>query len=142
MEPFFFYGTLWTGTASPRMNALVQRYCTPLESGYFRGRLYDTGSYPVAVRSDEDAERIHGMLYELRHPERWLAELDRYESFDPTNATASEYLRTLVPVISETGTTRDAWVYVFNRRTKFLRRIAHGNYSRYLAGRPSPPALT
>jgi gamma-glutamylcyclotransferase (GGCT)/AIG2-like uncharacterized protein YtfP len=136
MQPFFFYGTLWTGTASPRMNALVRRHCRPLGSAFFHGRLYDLGAYPAAVRGDDGADRVMGMLYELRHPERWLAELDRYESFDPNDTASSEYVRVLIPVVRNAdGQTVDAWVYLYNRRANLRRRIPHGDYSRHSAAR-------
>jgi gamma-glutamylcyclotransferase (GGCT)/AIG2-like uncharacterized protein YtfP len=58
------------------------------------GRLYDLGSYPGAVASDQPGEWIHGEVFSL--DDALLTSLDEYEG--------AEFERVMVPTIG-------CWIY-------------------------------
>jgi gamma-glutamylcyclotransferase (GGCT)/AIG2-like uncharacterized protein YtfP len=89
----FVYGTLRRGCDNQFARLLA-------EQGRFvgvarvPGRLYDLGSYPGAVASDQPDEWIHGEVFSL--DDALLTALDEYEG--------AEFERAMVPAI-------DCWIY-------------------------------
>jgi gamma-glutamylcyclotransferase (GGCT)/AIG2-like uncharacterized protein YtfP len=94
------------------------------------GTLYDLGEYPGLVRGDG---HVAGELYELTEP-AVLAELDRYEEYDPLDEAKSMYVRRAVRLVRPT---LDAWVYYFNRVPDTRGRVPGGDWAAYVRDRES-----
>ena len=106
------------------------------------GCLYDLGSYPAAKQDGAGAAgRVRGELYRLADPEGAIAELDRYEGFDPRAPEASEFVREWVEVGLESGGALQAWAYLYNRPVDELRLVPGGDYRAAVAARCQLPAV-
>jgi gamma-glutamylcyclotransferase (GGCT)/AIG2-like uncharacterized protein YtfP len=125
----FFYGTLMTGFERRARLGLDDRLA-------FRGRgtisakLFDLGLYPAAVPAA--GSRVHGELFEVTDPLGVLAALDEIEGYEPAAPEASLYVRRIVPVRLDDGTTEDASVYFYNAPLGQAPRITSGDYLDYL----------
>lgn len=127
----FVYGTLRRGFKHPLARRLAyQADFTGL--GQFQGRLYDLGSYPGLIVSDQAEDRVVGDLYRLYRPDQILKILDKYEAHYPADPARSLYLRQCLPVEAEQGQTIWTWVYIYNRPVQGYRLIASGDYLHYL----------
>lgn len=116
-ELLFVYGTL----KDPGLCAAVLQDAggtRRVGRGTIQGRLYDAGSYPAFVPSDDPADRVAGVLLELDAGAAALERLDAYEG-----VADGLYERRRVTVRLH-DTTRDAWVYVYCRPLAGLPRIA------------------
>ena len=107
----FVYGTLKNGYRNHRL----------LENSKFVGNgeikgfaLYDLGSFPAIVDSENPEEIILGELYEIDEPT--LASLDHLES------EGHLYKRRLVNVAVD-GNELDAYVYVFLRDLRGAKKL-------------------
>ena len=137
----FVYGTLRAALAHP-MAAVLARHAAPAGGASFEGRLFDLGGYPGAVPSEAPSERVVGELYRIE-PGReaaLFAELDRYEDCDPDKPSLGEYVRVRARVEAESGAAIEAWIYLYNRATDGLQRIASGDFSAWARGRASARA--
>jgi len=125
----FAYGTLQPGLA-PTKIARVAAKLRPVGEGFVRGVLYDLGGYPGAV-ADPDADgRIAGTVMELPEDEGVLAQLDRYEGFDPQAPETSEYIREKQTVELKAGGTVGCWFYRYNRELRDSQRVKSGAWGR------------
>ncbi len=122
-DHLFVYGTLRGDTGHPA-SGLLERRARQVGYGLLRGRLYDLGAYPAAVRSSEPAHRVRGLVYRLEPGLRevLLTELDEYEG--------AEYRREVASVRLESGETVSAWVYWYARTPPPGRLLAGGDYRR------------
>jgi gamma-glutamylcyclotransferase (GGCT)/AIG2-like uncharacterized protein YtfP len=100
------------------------------------GVLFDLGAYPALRRSPHDAGSVCGELYTILDP-AVLAVLDDFEGYDPRNASGSDSLRERVELLEPRGL--DAWVYVYNRATDPISRIASGDWRAHLANHCRTP---
>ena len=122
-EHLFVYGTLRADTGHPAAGLLARR-AREVGFGLLRGRLYDLGAYPAAVRSPEPEHRVRGLVYRLEPGvrETLLAELDAYEG--------GQYRREVATVVLESGEAVSAWVYLYARTPPPGRVIDSGDYTR------------
>ncbi len=125
----FFYGTLMTGFDRRRRLGMDSRMAFR-GRGWIQGALFDLGLYPAAVPSE--AGRIHGEVFELADPASVLAALDEIEGYRPDEPDTSLYVRRLVPVRLDDGTTVEAWAYFYNAPLGAAPKIASGDYLEYL----------
>ena len=109
--------------------------------GRFQGKLYDLGSYPAAIASDNPASLVHGEVYLLQTPVETLAALDRYEGCALGDPAPHEYVRTSadIQLDSSARSVIPAQIYLYNRPCNDLTRIEPGDYLQWLARRFSPP---
>ena len=123
-ETFFFYGTLLDEgqLASVLGGASTWRF---IGNGTIGGLLYDVGPYP-ALQLGDDADRVHGAVFEFADGAAALARLDDYEEA----VAARLYLRRRVCVRLDDDPEIDAWVYEYARSVAGLRRIASGYWFR------------
>jgi gamma-glutamylcyclotransferase (GGCT)/AIG2-like uncharacterized protein YtfP len=128
---FFAYGTLRKNAASP-LSALLAREAEFVAQGALRAALYDLGSYPGAVLSDDPFDRVAGDVYWLRDAQALFDVLDAYEECSQHYKQPHEYRRALVDVATPDAAPLSAWTYLYNRPTGTLQRIAGGDYLRFL----------
>jgi gamma-glutamylcyclotransferase (GGCT)/AIG2-like uncharacterized protein YtfP len=128
----FAYGTLMTGfSRRPLLGAGAV-----LEArGRIRGTLYDFGEYPGVVL--QGTGWVMGELYRLPDMAQRLAELDRTEWYEPGNEPSSLYLRRRVAVLIGDGSTREAWIYVYNGPPGRGAPIASGDWRAHVVERDS-----
>lgn len=125
-DHLFVYGTLRRSASHP-MHTLVSP-ATFVGPGEFRGRLYDLGSYPGVVASDDPADRVHGEVYHLHDPAATLARLDRYEGCGETDLSPTEYVRVVAEVRLSDGVPVHAHLYLYQRSVEGLPRVESGDY--------------
>lgn len=131
-EYLFVYGTLLRDVSHPKSD-ILEKYARNQGRRIFRGRLYDVGSYPAAIASNNKNDKIFGDLYELLRPQAALKKLDAYEGYFPENNTASFYIRTKETVYHTDGKHGiKSWIYLYNKSIEGLRPISSGDYLAYL----------
>ena len=130
-EFIFVYGTLRRGgAAAPRR--LLERHGRYLAEGALAGRLYEVRGYPGLILSNLPGDRVHGELYRITRAAPLLRLLDEYEGCSPSHPRPHEYVRRKCPVLTAEGAAVPAWVYVYNRSVRALRRITCGDYLQWL----------
>jgi gamma-glutamylcyclotransferase (GGCT)/AIG2-like uncharacterized protein YtfP len=126
-DRLFVYGTLMRGFDHP-MAKLLSRSADFLGAARCRGRLYLVKHYPGLVLSDDPNEVVFGELYRLRARDALLREFDMYEACGEGFPEPTEYVREMLQVAFDDGTTSEAWTYVYNWPVTRLPRIASGKF--------------
>ena len=126
-QHLFVYGTLRPSEPPKEIASVLKRF-RRLGSAYVRGRLYDFGDYPGAVLDPSSRTIIHGELLALPSDSRVLEALDHYEEFDPSDPKGSLFVRKKVKVSMADGSSRDGWIYVYNRHPGDAKLIRGGDY--------------
>ena len=116
----FVYGTLLRGAGRAYTRELAPHawFVGPARA---QGRLFDLGTYPALLPSDDDSDQVVGELHALRFPERVLGRLDTYEG--------PEFERRMRRIAAEALGNVRAWAYHYRRAGECRRRIPHGNYA-------------
>jgi gamma-glutamylcyclotransferase (GGCT)/AIG2-like uncharacterized protein YtfP len=129
-QHLFVYGTLLPGEAPKEIAPIVERF-RRLGSARVRGRLYDFGEFPGAVLDPSSRTMVYGELVVLPSGERILDEaLDRYEEFDPLDQKRSLFVRKKAKIRMANGSSREGWIYVYNRHPGRARLVRGGDYLR------------
>lgn len=128
-EHLFLYGTLLP-TEAPKEIASVVKRLRRLGLAQVRGRLYDFGEFPGAVLDPLSRTMIHGELVVLPPDARILDALDQYEEFDPSDPKRSLFIRKKAKVRMANGSSREGWVYVYNRHPGKAKLVRGGDYLR------------
>jgi gamma-glutamylcyclotransferase (GGCT)/AIG2-like uncharacterized protein YtfP len=128
----FVYGTLLNSGNS--YGAYLQQHCKLLQSGKFKGRLYDTGDYPGAIANADSEQYVHGSIYLMNEPEKILEFIDDYEGFGDDQAQPNLFIRIQTGIETDTSTV-ECWVYVYNLPVGHLPQIKSGRYKAL----PNPP---
>ena len=121
----FVYGTLRRGSGHEMFDVLM-RTAAFVDRAVLCGKLYRVADYPGAVASDDPGDVVHGEAYRLMSAET-LTRLDRYEGYAPGDSGAA-YVRALRSITLAHGGRVRAWVYLYNRTTAGLERIASGDF--------------
>ena len=120
MSDFLFvYGTLMQ-TAGHAAHGLLQPHAEYVRDGYFVGRLYRAGDYPVAIASSDPDDRVFGEFYRVSNAPALFAALDEYEG--------EGFVRQKVPVHGDGAAVSEAWMYVFTGDVTPLARIPSGRF--------------
>ncbi len=123
----FVYGTLRPGFDNAFAQYLRQR-SRYVGEGSFPGLLYDLGNYPGAVYQDDSATLVVGSIYDIsKNRDAILTYLDYYEGVGPEFEAPTEYIRTIIPVISNDNTFA-SWIYIYNHPTNGKPLILSGDY--------------
>jgi gamma-glutamylcyclotransferase (GGCT)/AIG2-like uncharacterized protein YtfP len=130
----FVYGTLLRETSGP-LARYLSRQCRTIAHGFFVGKLFELGGYPGAVYGlgMPGTYPVYGAVLELKDPEpepgALFRELDLYEEIGPQFPQPHEYIRTMIPIYTDTpDRILDCWVYLYNRDTHGLKEIPGGRY--------------
>lgn len=134
----FVYGTLRTGFKHA-VKREIRNDVEWLGESSIRGKLYDIGKYPGALRvTDSGSGFIKGEVLKMKHPKKVLRILDEYEGFDPDAPVKSEYFRDQELIHLPDGKEIKAWVYWYNLPIAGKRRIRHKDYLDYLKKKNHP----
>lgn len=129
----FVYGSLRKGFHHPAYE-YISRYFSLVTEARVKGKLYDLGSYPAALPTDDEAY-IVGELYQINTPDEFawaIAQLDDYEGLHTENGEPPQYRRDTVTVFMPEGGTATAWIYWYNRPVNELTHIPTGDLLAYL----------
>jgi len=127
MNNIFVYGTL----RKDRIKTVVPEiapYIKIVGRGHVKGKLFDTGEYPAAVKNSNG--KVYGEIIQIEPSKliEVLEMLDEYEDFIKNNPSESLFLRDVVNVDNIKGNTTKAWIYWYNKDTKNLAEIKDGIY--------------
>jgi len=128
-EILFVYGTLRKDVLHEMFHILA-KYASFLGGATVRGCLYDLGTYPGMVLSDDPTKEVFGELYRVRR-ENWdevIAVLDDYEGCGPKDAEPHEYNRSIVTAKTRDGLEQKVWAYLLARPVAELPIIPGGDY--------------
>ena len=128
-QHLFLYGTLLPSEAPKEIASIVKRF-RRLGSAHVRGRLYDFGEFPGAVLDPSSRTIIHGELVVLPSDGRILQELDRYEEFDASDPKRSLFVRKKAKIQMANGSSREGWIYVYNKPPRKAKLVRGGDYIR------------
>jgi len=128
-QHLFIYGTLLPGEAPEEIASIVKRL-RRLGSARVRGRLYDFGEFPGAVLDPSSRAMVYGELVALPSDEGLLEALDRYEEFDSSDPKRSLFIRKKAKIWMANGSSREGWIYVYNRHPGRAKLVRGGDYLR------------
>ena len=136
-EKIFVYGTLMSGFDNDFATVLHQQVYKVVPA-FITGKLYIVTNwifpYPKAAYIPNSPLKIYGELLYLDKTidsDTLVSLLDEYEGVDLTYPEKGEYLRKVIPVLTEKGT-EQAWAYVQNHSNSNLDIIPSGDFRQYL----------
>lgn len=100
------------------------------------GQLYDLGNYPGAVYQTDAESFVHGKIFELKHPEKVLQQLDYYEGIGSGHNEENQYSRSII-TLNCMGEPINCWVYLFQLDPRPFDLIESGNYSSHFVNNPA-----
>ena len=131
VSKLFVYGTLMSTVQVPmgqNMRTRLRQEARLLGPARTQGRLYDLGSYPGIVVSDNPADHVHGEVFELHEPSDTLPWLDAYEGIGSSKTSDDLYIRAARTVWLDSQTA-EAWIYLFNGSIENARQLSGGRWS-------------
>jgi len=123
----FVYGTLRPADVPDEVShaasqlRLVGEASVPAE-------LYDLGHFPGAILSNDRAQKVSGLLFELPD-DSTLRLLDEYEEFFPDAPGTCQFNRVRCEAETASGCKVPCWIYVYVRDLTGVRRIESGVWS-------------
>lgn len=126
-DHLFVYGTLMRGFDHP-MARMLWANAEFLGAASCRGRLYLVRHYPGLVVSEDSTDTVYGELYRLRARDEMLREFDMYEACGEGFPSPTEYLRQMLRVMLDDGSSAEAWTYVYNWPVENLPCIGSGRF--------------
>ena len=128
----FVYGSLRSGFKSPAYE-YISRFFSLVSDAKVKGRLFDLGTYPAGVPSNDESFII-GELYTIKNePEfAWaIGQLDDYEGVTVEPDEVQLYKREIVDVYTDNAVSK-AWIYWYTRSTEGKPLIESGDLIQYL----------
>ncbi len=129
----FVYGSLRSGFKHPAYE-YISKYFTLIGDARVKGKLYDMGSYPAAIPTDEPSFII-GELYQQRNHDEFswaMEQLDDYEGINPDDGEQPLYIRATTTVYIADNETATAWIYWFNGDVNDQPVIASGDVLQFI----------
>ncbi len=126
----FVYGTL-RKDYDLKLRKKVQNDLEYVGRAKVGASLYDLGSYPGAVKSNDGREVI-GDVFLVNDPGRVFQVLDKYEGYRENETSNSEFVRKRNRVKMSSGKNVNAWVYWYNFDTGNKTKIRQKDYLNYL----------
>ena len=128
-DDLFIYGTLRKEVApSEFIQNLLDRYAEDQDTGFVQAKLYDLGSYPGLVPSENQDEQVFGEVYKILDSRELLEAFDEYEGCSPHFPEPWEFVRKKMKATLHKGGVVDACIYVYNHDVKDKEQIVSGNY--------------
>ncbi|HQU55842.1 MAG: gamma-glutamylcyclotransferase family protein [Chitinophagaceae bacterium] len=127
----FVYGSLRSGFHSNAYE-YISRFFKFIGEAKVQGKLFDMGSYPAGVPTNEDAYII-GELYQAKneHEFAWaIGQLDDYEGVSVEADEMQLYRREVVSVHFNNSISA-AWVYWYNGSVQGKKEISSGDMLQY-----------
>jgi gamma-glutamylcyclotransferase (GGCT)/AIG2-like uncharacterized protein YtfP len=131
----FVYGTLMPRSRHPMAIRLASESVS-LGPATVCGRLYNLGSYPGALPSDDPRHKVHGMMVKLHRPRHGLRWLDAYEGCGESDTEPHGFKRVIIAARLMAGRTVNAWIYYYQGSIDNARRMNSGRFypAKSLAG--------
>ena len=132
MYQLFVYGSLRSGFHSPAYE-YISRYFTFVGNARVRGKLFDLGSYPAGIKSN-DNRFIVGELYKITSENEFawaIGQLDDYEGVSVEADEIQLYRRELTEVHFNNSITH-AWIYWYNGDVSGKPLIESGDMIEYM----------
>lgn len=129
----FVYGSLRSGFHSP-VYEYISRFFKFIAEAKVKGKLYDLGSYPAGISTNDDSFII-GELYQAKneHEFSWaIGQLDDYEGVSVEADEVQLYRREVVDVHLN-GSITKAWIYWYNGDVTGKPLIASGDMLEYMS---------
>ncbi|KAB1070191.1 gamma-glutamylcyclotransferase [Tamlana haliotis] len=123
----FVYGTLLKDVDN-NMSKFLAMYSEIVAIGYLQGKLYRVSSFPGAVVSESEADKVYGSLFRVYDFDIVFEALDAYEGVDNNSPEPNLYERSIVPIYLEDGAVVEAWVYFYNHSVEHLEQIVSGDF--------------
>ena len=127
----FVYGSLRSGFKNP-VYEYISRFFTIIGEARVRGKLFDMGSYPAGIPTQDDTF-ITGELYQLNRESdfSWvIGQLDDYEGVNVEPDEMQLYRREIAEVFFGNEFTH-AWIYWYNGYVTGKPVIASGDLIQY-----------
>ena len=128
----FVYGSLRSGFRSP-VYEYISRFFHFIGNAKVKGKLFDMGSYPGGVPSNDDTF-IVGELYRILDESEFswaIGQLDDYEGVNVESDEVQLYRRELTDVFIDNDII-PAWIYWYNGEVNGRPVIASGDMMQYL----------
>lgn len=128
----FVYGSLRSGFRSP-VYEYISRFFSFAGEAKVRGRLFDMGSYPAGLATN-DNHFIIGELYKAKNPSEFswaIGQLDDYEGV-AVEADEVQLYRREITEVHIGGQLTHAWIYWYNGDVSGRPLIASGDLIQYL----------
>ncbi len=128
----FVYGSLRSGFRSP-VYEYISRFFTFVDEAKVRGKLFDMGSYPAGIATN-DSNFIIGELYQANHTNEFswaIGQLDDYEGVTVEPDEVQLYRREITEVYIK-GKVTHAWIYWYNGDISEKQLIASGDLMEYM----------
>ena len=138
INQLFVYGSLRSGFRNPAYQYLT-KYFHLLGEAVVKGKLYDMGEFPAALKTRED-RFISGELYELNNTAEFswaMGQLDDYEGLNVEPGETPMYIRETVEVYLD-GNPSTAWIYWFSGDITGRPESASGDVMDYLQKKNKP----
>lgn len=97
------------------------------------GRLYNIGSYPGLILSDNPDEIVKGELFKIKDKRLVLNALDEYEGSVEPFPKPWEYQRVEAEITTEKGAKVLSWLYIYQWDVKEEMLIPSGDYLDFLS---------
>jgi len=133
-EYLFVYGTLRRSIVSSKdIRHLLNHETESLGMATVNGRLYNIGSYPGLILSNNPEEIVMGELYTIKNRRVVLSTFDQYEGCCEPFPKPWEYQRTTAEVTTDGGDKVRSWLYTYQWDVNEKMRIPSGDYLAFLS---------
>ena len=112
------------------MGGLLANASEFISEATYQGKLYLIEYYPGIIPSDNPKDLVYGDILKLANAEL-LNELDKFEGVGSEFPVPNEYRRELQKVILPDGSSKEAWVYLYNWAVKESNLIPSGDFLKY-----------
>lgn len=127
----FVYGSLRRGFRSPAYE-YISRFFTFVGDAKVRGKLFDMGSYPAGMPTNDNSY-ITGELYQANNPNEFswaIGQLDDYEGV-AVEADEVQLYRREITEVHISGQVTHAWIYWYNGDVSGKPLISSGDMMQY-----------
>lgn len=133
-DHLFVYGTLRKSIAPSRDIRHILRHEAEFQSvATVPGRLYNIGSYPGLIISENPDEIVTGELYKIKNKRVVLNTFDQYEGAVEPFPKPWEYQRVTAEVTTAEGAKVLSWLYIYQWDVVEEMHIKSGDYLEFLA---------